>query len=98
MNLAGAQSHAPARCYAGLQAQAATLAHIDTYFVLAVAAGAMFLLSFTPRKNNPGKKAQRPRCVNSFRSPKIQDLKTKRDSAQPSPFLRIRGFHSALVI
>jgi DHA2 family multidrug resistance protein len=55
MNLAEAQRHALARYYAGLQAQASTLAYIDTYFVLAASAGAMFLLSFTLRKNNPGK-------------------------------------------
>jgi len=53
MNFADAQRHALARFYAGLQAQAAALAYIDTYFVLAVAAGLMFLLSFTLRKNNP---------------------------------------------
>jgi DHA2 family multidrug resistance protein len=55
MNLAEAQRHALARYYAGLQAQASTLAYIDTYFVLAASAGAMFLLSFTLRKNNPGR-------------------------------------------
>src|SRR5215467_13884946 len=48
-----AQRHALARIYAGLEAQATSLAYIDTYFVLAVAAGLMFLLSFTLRKNNP---------------------------------------------
>jgi DHA2 family multidrug resistance protein len=48
-----AQRHALARFYAGLQAQASSLAYIDTYFVLAAAAGLMFLLSFTLRKNNP---------------------------------------------
>jgi hypothetical protein len=31
----------------------AALAYIDTYFVLAVCAGLMFLLSFALRKNNP---------------------------------------------
>jgi len=53
MTWADAQKHALARFYAGLQAQAASLAYIDTYFVLAVAAGLMFLLSFTLRRNNP---------------------------------------------
>jgi|SRR6516164_2039962 len=48
-----AQRHALARFYAGLEAQATSLAYIDTYFVLALAAGLMFLLSFTLRKNNP---------------------------------------------
>lgn len=55
MSFADAQKHALARFYAGLQAQAATLAYIDTYFVLAVAAGVMFLLSFSLRKNDPGR-------------------------------------------
>jgi MFS transporter, DHA2 family, multidrug resistance protein len=53
MNLADAQQRALARFYAGMQAQASSLAYIDTYLVLSVAAGAMFLLSFTLRKNNP---------------------------------------------
>ena len=53
MNFADAQRHALARFYAGLQAQATTLAYIDTYFVISVAAGIMFLLSFTLRGNNP---------------------------------------------
>jgi DHA2 family multidrug resistance protein len=55
MSLADAQRHALARFYAGLQLQAATLSYIDTYFALAAAAGLMFLLSFTLRKNNPGR-------------------------------------------
>ena len=58
MSFADAQKHALARFYAGLQAQASTLAYVDTYFVLAVAAGAMFLLSFTLRKNDPGRSAK----------------------------------------
>jgi DHA2 family multidrug resistance protein len=53
MTFADAQRHALARFYAGLQAQASSLAYIDTYFILSVAAGLMFLLSFTLRKNNP---------------------------------------------
>ena len=53
MSLADAQRHALARFYAGLEAQATSLAYLDTYFVLSVAAGLMFLLSFTLRKNNP---------------------------------------------
>jgi len=57
-SLADAQKHALARFYAGLQAQAAALAYIDTYFVLAAAAGVMFLLSFTLRKNDPGRSAK----------------------------------------
>jgi len=53
MNFADAQKHALARFYASLQAQATTLAYVDTYFVIAVAAGIMFLLSFALRRNNP---------------------------------------------
>lgn len=53
MNFVDAQRHALARFYAGLQAQSTTLAYIDTYFVISVAAGIMFLLSFTLRGNNP---------------------------------------------
>jgi DHA2 family multidrug resistance protein len=55
MSIADAEKHAIARFYAGLEAQAATLAYIDTYFVLAIAAGVMFLVSFTLRKNDPGR-------------------------------------------
>jgi MFS transporter, DHA2 family, multidrug resistance protein len=53
MSWADGQKHALARFYAGLQAQATSLAYIDAYFVLALAAGLMFVLSFTLRKNNP---------------------------------------------
>jgi DHA2 family multidrug resistance protein len=53
MSFVDAQRHALARYYAGLQAQSSALAYIDTYFVIAVAAGIMFLLSFALRKNNP---------------------------------------------
>jgi hypothetical protein len=60
MNSVDAQRHALARFYVSLQAQASALAYVDVYFVLAVAAGAMFVLSFTLRANNPraGGKAQ----------------------------------------
>jgi DHA2 family multidrug resistance protein len=34
-------------------AQSQTLAYIDTYMVLAVGAGIMFLLAFIIRKNDP---------------------------------------------
>lgn len=47
-----AQRQALARFYQGLQAQATTLAYIDTYWVLAVCAGVMFFLSFTLAKND----------------------------------------------
>jgi DHA2 family multidrug resistance protein len=53
MNLADAQRHALARFYASVQAQAAALAYIDIYFVISVAAGIMFLLSWALRANNP---------------------------------------------
>ena len=53
MNSSDAQRHALARFYSGVQAQSTTLAYIDTYFVISVAAGIMFLLSFTLRGNNP---------------------------------------------
>jgi len=43
-----------ARIYQELQAQAASLAYIDTFKVLSVAAGVMFFLSFFLRKNDPG--------------------------------------------
>ena len=49
-----AQQQATARFYAGLKAQAATLAYIDTYWVLAVAAMIMFAMSFLLQKNRPG--------------------------------------------
>ena len=38
----------------GLQAQAATLAYIDTFMVLAVGSAIMFFLSFALKKNDPG--------------------------------------------
>jgi DHA2 family multidrug resistance protein len=53
MNFADAQRHAIARYYQGLKTQSSALAYIDTYYVIAVAAGIMFLLSFALRKNNP---------------------------------------------
>jgi DHA2 family multidrug resistance protein len=49
-----AQITAYARIYQSLQAQAATLAYIDTFKVLAVGAGIMFCLSFVLKKNDPG--------------------------------------------
>jgi MFS transporter, DHA2 family, multidrug resistance protein len=42
-----------ARIYQTLQAQAGTLAYIDTFMVLSVAAGIMFFLSFLLKKNDP---------------------------------------------
>ena len=39
--------------YQGVQSQAQTLAYIDTFMLLAVAAGIMFVLSFIIRRNDP---------------------------------------------
>jgi MFS transporter, DHA2 family, multidrug resistance protein len=49
-----ARMQAYARIYAGLQAQAATLAYIDIFMVLAVGAAIMFCLAFLLTKNDPG--------------------------------------------
>jgi DHA2 family multidrug resistance protein len=43
-----------ARIYVGLQAQAASLAYIDTFMVLAWFSAVMFFLSFALKKNDPG--------------------------------------------
>jgi MFS transporter, DHA2 family, multidrug resistance protein len=43
-----------ARIYQSLQAQAASLAYIDTFKVLSVGAGIMFFLAFVLKKNDPG--------------------------------------------
>jgi DHA2 family multidrug resistance protein len=43
-----------AQIYQAVQAQAATLAYIDTFMVLGVAAAIMFFLSFALEKNDPG--------------------------------------------
>ena len=49
-----AQATAYARIYQSVQAQAGTLAYIDTFMVLSIAAGIMFCLSFLLKKNDPG--------------------------------------------
>jgi MFS transporter, DHA2 family, multidrug resistance protein len=49
-----AQMTAQARLYRSAQNQATTLAYIDTFWVLAVAAAIMFALSFMLKKNQPG--------------------------------------------
>jgi MFS transporter, DHA2 family, multidrug resistance protein len=49
-----ARMGAYARIYQGLGAQAASLAYIDTFMVLAVGAAIMFFLSFVLKKNSPG--------------------------------------------
>jgi MFS transporter, DHA2 family, multidrug resistance protein len=43
-----------ARIYQSLQAQAASLAYIDTFMVLSVGAAIMFCMSFVLKKNDPG--------------------------------------------
>jgi MFS transporter, DHA2 family, multidrug resistance protein len=48
-----AQRQALARIYASVQAQAAALAYIDTFWVLGIAALIMFALSFVLKKNDP---------------------------------------------
>src|SRR5580693_3749157 len=52
LSLHEAQNQALARIYAAVQAQAAALAYIDTYWVLGIAALIMFLLSFVLKKND----------------------------------------------
>jgi len=49
-----ARMQAYARLYRGLQAQAASLAYIDVFKVLAVGAGIMFFLAFVLKRNDPG--------------------------------------------
>ena len=48
------QMTAYATIYQTLQAQAASLAYIDTFMVLCVGAGIMFFLAFLLKKNDPG--------------------------------------------
>jgi DHA2 family multidrug resistance protein len=50
----GAHIQAYARIYQSLQAQAASLAYIDTFMVLAVGAGIMFFVAFLLKSNDPG--------------------------------------------
>src|SRR5271155_2609226 len=49
-----AQLTAYARIYQSLQAQAASLAYIDTFMVLCVGSAIMFCLAFVLKKNDPG--------------------------------------------
>jgi DHA2 family multidrug resistance protein len=53
-----AQVQAYASAYRSIQVQSQTLAYLDTFMVLAVAASLMFLLSFIVRSNNPGARGQ----------------------------------------
>jgi DHA2 family multidrug resistance protein len=47
-------AQAYARIYQSVQAQAACLAYVDTFMVLAVGAAIMFFLAFVLKKNDPG--------------------------------------------
>jgi DHA2 family multidrug resistance protein len=49
-----AAAQAYARVYHAVIGQATTLAYIDTFWVLCIGAGIMFLLSFALKKNQPG--------------------------------------------
>ncbi len=48
-----AQAQAYGRVYQSVQAQSQTLAYVDTYMLLAIAAGIMFVLAFLVKKNDP---------------------------------------------
>jgi DHA2 family multidrug resistance protein len=50
---ADAKIQAYGRIYQSIQAQAQTVAYLDTFMVLAIGAGVMFLLAFIIRKNDP---------------------------------------------
>jgi len=50
-----AQMQAYSKLYRSAQNQATTLAYIDTFWILAVIASIMFVLSFVLKKNEPGK-------------------------------------------
>jgi DHA2 family multidrug resistance protein len=54
LSLPDAQHRAYANMYQSVQAQAATLAYIDTFWILAVGSAIMFVLSFLLKKNEPG--------------------------------------------
>jgi DHA2 family multidrug resistance protein len=48
-----AQAQAYGRIYRSVLVQSQTLAYVDTYMILAIAAGVMFLFAFIVRKNDP---------------------------------------------
>ena len=54
LDVTRASSQAYGRIYGELIGQATTLAYIDTFWVLAVGAAIMFMVSFALRKNEPG--------------------------------------------
>jgi DHA2 family multidrug resistance protein len=47
------EAQAFSRIYESMRNQAATLSYIDAFWILGIAAGSMFLLTFLLRKNNP---------------------------------------------
>ncbi len=51
---ADAKLQAYARLYRSMEAQATTRAYVDTFMLLAIAAGIMLLLTFVVRRNDPG--------------------------------------------
>jgi DHA2 family multidrug resistance protein len=53
MSLPDARAHAYARIYRSVQAQAATLAYIDMFWLLAIGASIMFAMSFLLANNDP---------------------------------------------
>jgi DHA2 family multidrug resistance protein len=53
ISAADAQTHAYGMIYQEIQGQSQTLAYIDTYMVLAIGAGIMFLLAFLVKRNDP---------------------------------------------
>ncbi len=53
-----AEAQAYGRIYQSMQLQSQTLAYIDTFMVLAIAAGIMFLLAFIVQKNDPASGGQ----------------------------------------
>ena len=53
MSSDGATMQGYARLYRNVQDQASALSYIDTFWLLGIATGIMFLLSFLLRKNNP---------------------------------------------
>jgi DHA2 family multidrug resistance protein len=54
LNASLAERQAYGRLYQVVIREATTLAYIDTYWILAVGAAVMFLLSFALKKNEPG--------------------------------------------
>ena len=53
ISAADSREHAYGLLYQLLGAQAQTLAYLDTFMILALGAGIMFLLSFLVRRNDP---------------------------------------------